>query len=72
MSDEKLKNFYDKAFTLACEVEPEMVAGVYMAQAMRFYKTFLSDDEYNDMIDTISESRDKIKPIELPDQGTLH
>ena len=70
MSDEKLKNFYDKAFTLACEVEPELVAGVYMAQALRFYKSFLNDIEYNDMVDTISESRDKIKPF--LDKGTLH
>jgi hypothetical protein len=72
MSDDKLEKFYEKAFKLASEVEPEMVAGVYMAQAMRFYKTFLSDEDYNDMIDTISESRDKIKPLEIPEQGTLH
>tara|TARA_B100000959_G_scaffold259820_1_gene295751 strand:+ start:1385 stop:1654 length:270 start_codon:yes stop_codon:yes gene_type:complete len=71
-NDKKLKEFYDKAFKLACEEEPQMVAGVFMAQALRLYKSFLDNEEYNNMVDTISESRDKIQPFLDLKKETLH
>lgn len=37
------------------------VAGIMLAQALSIYKTAMNDDDYNKMIDTISESRDKVK-----------
>ena len=63
MSDEKLKEFYDKAFALSVQVEPSMAAGVYIAQALRIYKTVLTNEEFNRMVDTISDDRDKIRPL---------
>ena len=63
MSDEKLKEFYDKAFALSVQVEPSMAAGVYIAQALRIYKTVLNNEEFNRMVDTISDDRDKIRPL---------
>ena len=63
MSDKKLKEFYDKAFALSVEVEPSMAAGVFVAQAMRIYKTVLNDVEFNQMVDNISDGRDKIRPL---------
>ena len=63
MSDKELKEFYDKAFALSVQVEPSMAAGVYIAQAMRIYKTVLNDEEFNRMVDTISDGRDKIRPL---------
>ena len=63
MSDKELKEFYDKAFALSVQVEPSMAAGVYIAQALRIYKTVLNNEEFNRMVDTISDDRDKIRPL---------
>ena len=37
------------------------VAGTMLAQALSIYKTAMNEDDYNKMIDTISDSRDKVK-----------
>jgi hypothetical protein len=70
--DKKLQDFYNEAFALACTQEPSLVAGVFMAQALRLYKSFLSEDEYNGMVDTISDNRAKIKPFEEMKKHRLH
>jgi hypothetical protein len=47
------------------------IAAILVAQSMSIYKTVLDDSEYNKMIDSISNSRDKV--IELkPEQGHYH
>jgi hypothetical protein len=43
-----------------------------MAQALRLYKSFLNEDEYNGMVDTISDNREKIKPFEEMKKHRLH
>ena len=43
-----------------------------MAQALRLYKSFLDNEGYNNMVDTISESRDKIQPFLDLKKETLH
>jgi len=40
------------------------VAGVLVAQALSIYKTVLSKEDYDGIVDTISESRDQIKTIQ--------
>ena len=74
MSDEELRKFYDKAFELAMKAEPSVVAGVYIAQALRLYRTVLNDEEFNRMVDKISDDRDNIRPLGLgvPDRKMLH
>ena len=37
------------------------VAGIMLAQALSIYRTAMNDEDYNNMIDTISNSRDKVK-----------
>jgi hypothetical protein len=37
------------------------VAGIMLAQALSIYKTAMNDEDYNNMIDTISDSRHKVK-----------
>ena len=37
------------------------VAGIMLAQALSIYRTAMNDEDYNNMIDTISDSRDKVK-----------
>jgi 5-bromo-4-chloroindolyl phosphate hydrolysis protein len=42
------------------------VAAIMMAQALTIYKSALSEDEYNAIVDNISNSRDKVKRFERP------
>ena len=42
---------------------PELVAGVLAACSLSIYKSILKDDDYQAMIDEISNSRDSINPF---------
>jgi hypothetical protein len=42
---------------------PLQIAGVLSAHAMTIYKTILSEDEFNLIIDSISNSRDKVHKL---------
>ena len=41
-------------------------AGIMMAQAMRIYKSMLTENEFNIMVETILKSRPEITAIEKP------
>ena len=51
--------------------EPMMVAGIFLAQALKFYKSALSSDEYDDMIEVISDNSHRVTPLQ-PLKRTLH
>ena len=40
------------------------VAGVMLAQALSIYKTTLSQDDYNNMLDRVFESRNQVKTFD--------
>jgi hypothetical protein len=42
------------------------VAAVMMAQALTIYKSAMSEEDYNHMVDSISASRDQVKTFERP------
>ena len=51
--------------------EPMAVAGIFLAQALKFYKSALSSQEYDEMMEIISDSGHKVTP--LPSlKRTLH
>lgn len=50
---------------------PIEIAAILVAQAMSIYKTVLSADEYELIVDSISDSRDKVQKLELG-LGVLH
>ena len=58
--DKDLVEIFDRLFEMAmrcCEKYPsQMVAGTYLAIAIRMYKTVLAPEEYALMMKTISES----------------
>tara|TARA_R110002020_G_scaffold48608_1_gene138407 strand:- start:410 stop:652 length:243 start_codon:yes stop_codon:yes gene_type:complete len=58
--DKDLKEIFDRLFEMAmrcCEKYPsQMVAGTYMAIAIRMYKTVLAPEEFKMMMETVSES----------------
>ena len=51
--------------------ETQMVAGTLMAIAIRLYKTSLSNDGFSQMLQTIVDSEDEIRPYG-DDKDTLH
>ena len=48
-----------------------MVAGTLMAIAIRLYKTSLSNDGFSEMLQTVLDSEDEIRPYG-DDKETLH
>jgi len=69
----KFKTLYDKnweSIEKLCESnDPLLIAGVMMAQALKLYKTALSDQDFERMMQTILDSRTEIRPLSGP---TLH
>jgi hypothetical protein len=65
MNDDKLQrlynNFLEFADHMCTENSPMEVAAIMMTQALTIYKSAMSEDEYNQMVDSISESRSKVK-----------
>lgn len=49
--------------------DPLTVAAIMITQGLSVYKTLLSDAEYNNFVDLLSEYRDEIVPFE---QEVLH
>ncbi len=78
---EEMANIQDTIYDLAGrliieqESEPLLVAAALAATAMGLYKSVLSPDDYDSMIDVISNNRDIIKPfmqVEPTQTGPLH
>jgi hypothetical protein len=42
------------------------IAAVMLAQSLSIYKTTMDDEDYNRMIDNISEARNKVQKFERP------
>ena len=68
--DKKLNDCYQELFekvvALQMKYPNQMVAGTMMAQALRIYKSTLTDDGFKGMIETIAESESKIEPYNKP------
>ena len=68
--DKKLNDCYQELFRKVVELQAkysnQMIAGNMMAQALRIYKSTLDDKGFEAMVDTISESRDRIEPFDTP------
>ena len=73
--DKELQDIYNKIFSETIKHmkkhEPQMVAGTLMAIAIRLYKTSLSDDGFSQMLQTILDSEEDIRPYG-DDKETLH
>ena len=72
--DKELQDIYNKIFEESVKHmkkhETQMVAGTLMAIAIRLYKTSLSDDGFHDMLQTVLDSEDIIRPYK--DKETMH
>ena len=74
MDEHQLEQMFDELFKKSIELsdryDPQMVASTFMAIGIRMYRTVLSKDEYDRMIDFMADSKDKVKPYE--NKETLH
>lgn len=73
--DFELQSLTNQMYTITEELvaegnSPFAVAAVHVMIALQIYKSSLSEEEYNLMVDSISISRDKIKP--LAETGSVH
>lgn len=70
ITDDQLQELYSKNLefvdTLCGEYGAMEVAGIMMAQSLTIYKSSLSEKEYNQIVDNISASRDRVKTFERP------
>ena len=68
--DDLYQEIYAKNIEWSNKNEPLMVAGIFLAQALRIYKTVLPSHEYESMIQAVINNSDEVKPL-FPKQ-TLH
>ena len=72
--DKDLQEIYNRVFTDAMKYTDQfniqMVAATYIAIAMRLYKSSLTPQEYDMMIEAIMDS--EVDPYLAPDKGKLN
>jgi hypothetical protein len=65
MNDDRLQELYDDylGFTVGMinKGDALSVAAVMIAQALSIYKTAMNSEDYNNIVDNISASRDQVK-----------
>ena len=68
--DEKLNDCYQELFKTVIDMQArynnQMIAGTMMAQALRLYKSNLTDEGFKAMVEVIASSGDTIEPFEVP------
>ena len=70
ISDTDLNEIYIKYWNLTSDLIPEYspaaIAGVMVAQALTLYKTMMTEEEFNSMVDSISASRHNVQTLDIP------
>ena len=69
MTFEQLNREFEKLTVDLCAEglnEPLECAGIMMAQAMRIYKTILTENEFNIMVENILKSRAEVQVVKPP------
>jgi hypothetical protein len=66
--DDNLKVVYDELFETAADLilryeNPQIVASTLMAQAIRLYRTILTDKEFEEMLEIVIKSAKEVKPF---------
>ena len=68
--DVKLNDCYQELFKTVVDMQAkynnQMIAGTMMAQALRLYKTNLTEEGFKSMVQTIADSSDTIEPFDAP------
>jgi hypothetical protein len=63
---DKVSDCYNEVFTKVLDLQEKysdpMIAGNMIVHALRIYKSILNDEEFESMMETIVESKNKIEP----------
>ena len=75
-SNDQLEDLYQDYWAFHASMidkdhSPIAIAAILVAQALSIYKTVLEEDEYNSIVDSISDKRDKVTKL-TSDMGMLH
>ena len=65
-----LNDCYQEVFKVMIDLQAkynnQMIAGTMMAQALRLYKSNLTDEGFEAMVKVIADTRDSIQPFDAP------
>ena len=68
--DDQLNECYQELFKTVIDLQArynnQMIAGTMMAQALRLYKSNLTDEGFKAMVEVIASSSDTIEPFDPP------
>jgi len=68
--DKKLNDCYQELFKklieLQAKYDSQVIAGTMMAQALRLYKSNLTEEGFKAMVEVIASSGDTIEPFDVP------
>ena len=63
---DKVSDCYNEVFTKVLDLQEKysdlIIAGNMMAHALKIYKSILNDEEFENMMETLVESKNKIEP----------
>ena len=66
----ELNDCYQELFKTVIDMQVrynnQMIAGTMMAQALRIYKSNLTEEGFRSMVQTIADSGDNIQPFDVP------
>ena len=57
-------SLYERALELCMEHDSQIVASTMLAQALRLYKTILTEEDFEAMIRTVAETAERIEPYQ--------
>jgi len=57
-------SLYERALELCMEHDSQIVASTMLAQALRLYKTILTEEDFEAMIRTVADTADRIEPFQ--------
>ena len=63
--NECYQEIFKKVIELQYKYNNQIIAGTMMAQALRLYKTNLTDVEFKAMVQIIAKSEDSIQPFDI-------
>lgn len=75
-TDKSIEDLYQDYWAIHSQMidkghSPLEIAAILVAQSMSIYKTVLDYNEYDKMVDSISEQRYNVKEL-IPEQGHYH
>lgn len=75
INDQELNDLYQQYWVVHSQMlenhSAVAIAGVLIAQALTIYKTILSEQDFDLMMDSISDNRSSVKILDI-DKGPLH